>query len=88
MLSKCKTWLKFNDYTSEPIEINNSATQGCPLSMLIYTYYNADLIDTARGKNELSTGFMDDSAFVAVGDMVNKTHLTLKSMMERSGGGG
>ena len=87
MLSKCKTWLKFNDYTSEPIEINNSTTQGCPLSMLIYAYYNADLIDIARGNNELSTGFVDDCAFVAVSNMVNKTHLTLKSMMERSRGG-
>ena len=86
MLSKHKTQLKFDNYTSEPIEINNGTTQGCPLSMLMYTYYNADLIDTARGKNELFTGFMDDSAFVAVGDMVNETHLTLKSMMERSGG--
>ena len=87
MLSKHKTQLKFDNYTSEPIEINNGTTQGCPLSMLIYTYYNADLIDTARGKNELSTGFVDDCPFVAVSDTVNETHLTLKSMMERSGEG-
>ena len=87
MLSNCKTQIRFNDYTSEPININNGTMQGCPLSMILYTYYNADLIDLARGKNELSTGFVDDCAFVAIGDTLKDTHQTLWNMMEHSNSG-
>lgn len=54
--------------------------------MLIYTFYNADLIDITKGKEELSTGFVDDCAFVAVSDTLTDTHATLKHMMERVGG--
>ena len=32
---KSRTQLKFDDYTLELLEINNSTMQGCPLSMLI-----------------------------------------------------
>ena len=74
MLSNHKTQIRFNDYTSEPININNGTMQGCPLSMILYTYYNADLIDLARGKNKLSTGFVDDCMFVAIGDTLKDMH--------------
>ena len=71
--------IRFDDFTSNPIKINN----GCPLSMLLYAFYNADLIDIANEKNELSTGFVDDCTFVTIGDTLTKTHLILKTMMER-----
>lgn len=87
MLSKHKTQLRYDDYTSAPIEINNGTMQGCPFSMLIYTFYHADLIDIARGKNKLSTGFVDDCAFVAVGNSVEETRQMLKDTMERPGRG-
>ena len=87
MLSNHRTQLIFNDFTSKTISITNSATQGCPLSMLIYTFYNADLINIAKGKEELSTGFVDDCTLIAVSTILMDTHLTLKHMMERSGGG-
>ena len=51
--------------------------QGCPLSMLIYAFYNANLIDIVKGKFELSTGFVDDCAFVAVVDTLDEAHKTL-----------
>ena len=83
MLSNHKTQFRFDDYTSGPIELNNRTIQGCPLSMLIYTSYNADLINIAKGKCKLSTRFVDDYIFVATGNNIQDTHQTLKNMMER-----
>lgn len=87
MLSDRKTQLRFDDYLSDPIHITNGTTQGCPLSMLLYAFYNADLIDVAKGKDELASGFVDDCAFVTVGDTLDITHDMLKDMMERGDGG-
>lgn len=82
MLSECQTILKFNDFLSDPISITNGTTQGCPLSMLLYEFYNADLIEITWGKNESVFGFVDDMALVAVADTLTETHAMLKDMME------
>ena len=87
MLSNRNTRLRFDDYICDPILIRNGTTQGCPLSMILYAYYNTDLIDIARGKHEPSTGFVDDCAFVATADTLDETHSILNNMMERVNGG-
>ena len=53
----------------------------------LHAYYNANLIDIARGKHELSTGFVDDCTFVATADTLDETHAILKNMMERANRG-
>ena len=50
--------------------------------MLIYTFYNADLIDIAKDKSELSTRFVNDCAFIAVANTLDEAHSILKKMME------
>ena len=47
MLKDCRTKLKFDDYESEWVTIDNGIGQGDPLSMILYLYYNTDLLDTA-----------------------------------------
>src|SRR5438309_1460015 len=45
LLTDHRTWLKFDDFTSEAISILNGIGQGDPLSMILYIIYNADLLD-------------------------------------------
>jgi len=74
MLTGRKTHLKFDDFTSDPIDITNGTTQGCPLSMILYAFYNAPLIQVALHRHETSLGFVD-------------AHTIFKDMMECPGGG-
>lgn len=87
MLTNRKTHLKFDNYISPPLSINNSTTQGCPLSMILYAFYNAPLVDTAHHKHETSSGFIDDCMYLALGDSLPETHAMVKNMIERQDGG-
>ena len=87
MLTNRKTHLKFDDYISPPIDVNNGTTQGCPLSMILYAFYNAPLIETALHKHETSIGFVDDCMYLAVADSLPEAHDMIKNMMERPNGG-
>ena len=65
LLTGRKMRLKFNDYTLDWFNLDNGIGQGDPLSMLPYLFYNADLLDVARGLDEKSLGYVDDVAFMA-----------------------
>jgi ribonuclease HI len=81
------TRLKFDDFISDPIHIDNGTTQGDPSSMSHFGFYNAPLIETASSEDELSPGFVDDSMMLAIGDSLMQCHAKLKDMMERPRGG-
>ena len=55
--------------------------------MNYYFFYNAPLINTAIGNDELSPGFVDDSMMLAIGDMLAQCHDKLRDMMEWPGSG-
>ena len=86
MLSDRQTRLRFDDFISDPIHLSNGTTQGFPLSMLLYAFYNVELIKITHGKNELAAGFVDDCAFVAIADTLDNSHRILKDMMEHPNG--
>ena len=86
MLSDRQTRLRFDDFISDPIHLSNGTTQGFPLSMLLYAFYNVELIKITHGKNELAAGFVDDCAFVAIADTLDDSHRILKDMMEHPNG--
>jgi len=85
MLHGRVTSLKFNGYTSAPIHIDNSIGQGDPLSMVLYQYYNADLLNIPSNKDEDAMAFVDDSFMLAIADTFAEAHETLADMMGREG---
>jgi hypothetical protein len=86
LLHNCTTKLKFDDYTSEDIHINNGIGQGDPLSMVLYQYYNTDLLDIPNNSNKSAMAYVDDAILIATGENFVETHKMLTDMMTREGG--
>ena len=86
MLRACSTALKFDDYVSDNININNSIGQGNPLSMVLYQFYNADLLDILNGTKEAAAAYVDDTILIATVTNFAQTHEILQDMMTRPGG--
>ena len=55
------TRLKFDDFISDPIHLDNGTTQGDPSSMSHFGFYKAPLIETASSDDELSPGLSTTS---------------------------
>jgi hypothetical protein len=88
VLTDRKTRLIFDGHTSSWIPITNGIGQGDPLSMVVYIIYNADLIEVSQGHpNKLTLAFVDDTAFITIGETINEIHNMLHEMLERAGGG-
>ncbi len=86
MLEDRITYLKFDDHSSEPISINNGIGQGDLLSMVLYQFYNADILDIPSRANKMAIAYVDDALILAVGKDFTDTHTTLSEMMTRPGG--
>lgn len=88
MLEGRRTKLRFDDFLSNFLNIENGIGQGCPLSMIIYIIYNADMVNISRPlSSEGAVGYVDDIALLAEGDDFEESTAILKDMMERPGGG-
>ena len=66
--------------------IHDSIVQGNPLSMILYLFYNADLIDNAK-KGEAKIAYVDDANCYAEGSSFEEAYDKLHDMMSREGGG-
>ncbi len=87
LLEGRRTRLRFDDFLSTFRSIDNGIGQGCPLSMIIYILYNADLLEIPEDEKEDAIGYVDDAILIATGDTFEATVNTLQNMMERNGGG-
>ena len=74
MLTGLWTQLKFDDYTSSWFELDNGIGQGDPLSMLLYLYYNSDVLEVLKGRDEMGLGYVDDMALVTVASNFRRAH--------------
>lgn len=86
ILSDRSTQLRFDDYTSSPIDIDNGSDQGNPLSVVLYNIYHSGLTQVPIHKYEDAAGYIDDAALYAEGPDFDTTNQRLKSMMERTEG--
>ena len=86
MLKGRSTRLKFDDHILESISLDNRIGQGDPLSMVLYQYYNADLLDIPNSPSELAAAYVDDAILVATAPTFEGTHTILSDMMTRNGG--
>ena len=80
------TALRFDGYTSEPIKIDNGIGQGDLLSMVMYQYYNADLLDIPKDESEEAIAYVDDVLMLATASTFHEAHNKLAEMMTREGG--
>ena len=80
------TQLKFDSFTSDWIGVDNGIVQGDLLSMILYLFYNADLLED-MGKMETKVGYVDDVNFFAEGRTFDAAYAKLSDMMTREGGG-
>jgi ribonuclease HI len=88
LLTNRRTKIKFDDYTSETINITNGIGQGDPLSMILYIMYNADLLEVIGNEaKEDAIGYVDDVALLAIGTDFEETTLRLRNMMTKQDGG-
>ena len=73
------TTLKLVDFTSSQLSVNNSIPQGSPLSLILYLFYNSDLIDACTNPQEksIASGFIDDVAILVRETTANSNFKTL-----------
>ena len=85
MVCDSSTTLQFDNNISEKIVIDNRISQGDPLSMILYQYYNADLLDVPNGAHEVASAYVDDAILIATAKDFKETHDILADMMNRAG---
>ena len=87
MLTGRRNWLRFDNYLSGWLDLDNGIVQGDPLLMLLYLFYNAYMLDIAQGQQEVCLGYVDDMALVATAGTFQGAHRILGKMMAKSQGG-
>jgi hypothetical protein len=86
MLENHRMTLRFDNHTSAPITLDNGIRQGDPLSMTLYQYYNADILEIPNSPQESAEAYVDNTILIATAKTFKEAHEILAEMMTRSGG--
>ncbi|KAI3053336.1 hypothetical protein CBS147353_11489 [Aspergillus niger] len=62
-LSERTTTIRMGELESEEYRVDVGIPQGSPLSPILYLFYNADLLETAGGRDVQTAGWIDDVYF-------------------------
>jgi hypothetical protein len=66
----------------------NGIGRGDPLSIILYLFYNGDLLDVAKAeRGEIPNAWVDDTAFFRVVDNMKQGVQAMTNIMTRTGGG-
>ena len=85
LLKEQSTTLNFDNFVSERIALDNGIGQGDPLSMILYQYYDTDILDVPSGDHESALAYVDNAILVAMVKDFTETHNILADMMKRVG---
>src|SRR5947207_4436730 len=78
------TKMYFNNRTSDSLNVPAGVPQGSPLSLLLYMYYNVDLLDVATKPNDIALGFIDDIVYGTAGTTDIGNVRKLKQMLKEA----
>jgi hypothetical protein len=88
-LTNRTTTLSFDNFTSDPFNVQEGVNQGCPLSPLAFIFYNSDLLCIPSPNprhGELGLGFIDNITFAARAKLFEEANRKLTNIMERLNG--
>lgn len=83
LLKDCKTKLKFDNYISDYIPVENRIGQSNPLSMILYLFYNADLLEIPQNRMEVVFSYIDNIFLFAEGVDFKEMHGKPQRMMKK-----
>lgn len=86
MLERRSMSLHFDDHTSGEITLDNSIGQGDPLSMALYQYYNADILEIPNSPQETAEAYVDDAILMASAKTSEEAHEILVDMITTNEG--
>lgn len=83
-LSDRHTKIAVDGFTSQEYLIKHGHTAGLAPSLILYLFYNADLIDECnRETNTMSTGYIDDVAILVWGNTAAETCSALSRILDK-----
>jgi len=85
MLKNWITTLRFDNYSLDLLTIDNRIGQGDLLSMVMYQFYNADLLDILEDTNECALAYVGNMLMLVVADTFKEAHQKLENLMSKSG---